>query len=371
MRHVWCAIHFFLSSFSYSFLKKKTIHFLGWHLLFSTALTLISTQTLAQPACSPALPPITTTIDIGPIENPVTPPSPYLKRVRTPAITQSISCTLSSSTSSQFITRVGTENGQVKGESYCPTNIPGLFVQVNLVSGSVTVKESRGTSRSFPRINYSLCYPGSLGALMGPGTTTVEFNNASFEFIFIKSGEVQSGTQKMGEGTLNLGNPAFVIGSDFQGQAGTTPWLVVQAAPVPVTTKKPTCTIANQSLQINLATIDNVSLMSGKSNARTPFSLALSCDANAKVSLMIDGNKAGDNLLALNPQANTATGVGILLTRVDNGQIVSLGQALSVSTINAGGSLNLNFEASYQPINGQRIQAGAVNSSAVFTVTPL
>ncbi len=207
-------------------------------------------------------------------------------------------------------------------------------------------------------------YPSAMADRQFTNLATVwEFHSpysipGPFRLRLAKTGPITSGTlltvraftwtvPQTGGGTLYVAEGAFTGGG------------VTQVACQPVSTAF--------TIKMNRTTTMDFHGV-GTTAGETPFFIAMMCDTGTKLSVALDGTRAGppeNGTVALTPASN-ARGVGLQV--IYNGNPVTLGQTFDANITSAGGREQVDFRARYIQ-TGPIAQAGKADATVSYTFT--
>lgn len=132
------------------------------------------------------------------------------------------------------------------------------------------------------------------------------------------------------------------------------------------------CTVSTSTIPVDMGNTVTTSEFKGVGTTIREKDLAipLVCDQFASVNVTFDGLQAAGypNILALNPVADAATGVGIQLLNKSTGTPVPLKSPISMGTAPGTGPLDLEFTARYYQ-TADRVTGGPAGANATFTMT--
>ncbi|MGB3432138.1 fimbrial protein [Achromobacter sp.] len=233
----------------------------------------------------------------------------------------------------------------VDSTSIYRTNIPGIGIRIGLRPGD----------------HVGTFYFPEEWSLNGPGVETSIGNKGWIHVQLFKIGP------DTGNGALEAGLYASLYSQDAPGDA-----LKVMISGRTTAIITPSCTAA-PTPAVQLGKVwKNLFSSVGSTAAEQSFSIKLNCreakpELNA-VYLRMDAKpdaSGAPGVIALSPEANAATGVGIQILDKDR-QPVTYGQSALVGT-SKDGVYNVPFHARYYQTSNQ-VTAGVANGTATFTL---
>lgn len=233
------------------------------------------------------------------------------------------------------------------------SGMPGVY-PTNVAGIGMRLLDSNGN----PLIGTGTCSATSSLGTVGPDGTF----NVTGTFQLVKTGPVGSGSitgATYNTGVLNTNVPL--------NGGGSASWISV-ASNTPVRTVTCSVTAATANQTVYLATISPSMLSAaGASAARTPFSLALTCQSGVKVSVTFSSSSGNSGVASVLGNAGTAQGVGVQL--LDSTQTpVTLDAPLTL-TSSTTGNMSFPFYAQYYRLGAASVVSGSVKATAVFTMS--
>ncbi|MCY7261893.1 fimbrial protein [Pseudomonas protegens] len=218
------------------------------------------------------------------------------------------------------------------------TNIDGVGVRVT----------NEGSSQI---LNYDQAIPAANWISIGIGMKV--------ELIKTKAGAV-------GVGMLNTGRLARASIANVMYTAGIN--LTGSNSIVPVA-----CSVTSTSINVPMG--DKIPLTAftgpGSVAAERIFSIPLSCDANTRVRVTLDGTAHSSGVagvLALDPFPSETVAGGVGLQLLFNSAPVALKTPIMVGTVVSDGNYSIPLSARYYQ-TGATVTGGRANSTATFTLT--
>lgn len=130
------------------------------------------------------------------------------------------------------------------------------------------------------------------------------------------------------------------------------------------------CSVKQASIIVPLGKTDSRTFNGvGSTSQDIPFDIPLDCDAGKKINITLDAvtdSSGAPGVLALTPEANSASGVGIQI--MSQGNPVIYGTPLLVGTPVADGPYNVSLMARYYQTEAKLV-SGKANGIANFTMT--
>jgi type 1 fimbria pilin len=172
-----------------------------------------------------------------------------------------------------------------------------------------------------------------------------------------------------GSGSLSAGDVGALI-LRTNGNSWASPEAKVRINTIAVNTVA--CTLNNATISVPMGDV-NKPMFNGPGswpediNTRS-FVIPLSCDAETRVNLQIDGDvqNAAQGILNISGGNNSASGVGIQV--LYENKPLTLSTAINTGTASTNGIYNISLKARYYQTDNN-ITAGVANASATFTLT--
>ncbi|MEC5409472.1 fimbrial protein [Paraburkholderia sp. MPAMCS5] len=206
---------------------------------------------------------------------------------------------------------------------------------------------------------------GACGTTSSLGNTGADGSfNVAGTIELVKTGTISGGTIQPTasggiyySGVLNTGVPLNNSSNTLSIASGT-----------PV--RQVTCSVSSLSANqtIPMATV-NPSMFPGSGSvaAKTPFSIALICDANVGVAVTFVSATGNSGIASVLASGGTATGVGVQLLNA-SGAPITLGDPLQL-TSGTVANPTFNFFAQYWRLGSAPVTSGSVNASTIFTMS--
>lgn len=215
---------------------------------------------------------------------------------------------------------------------------------------------------SWPGVGMAMSLNNKPGLIefYGPRETPIGYIlNANFKYYLIKIGDIQPGT--IPSFAPFFFNYACLRASNAR-RLGHIYYPTVNIA-------VEGCRLNTPSKQVFLDKINRRAFSGpGSVAGKTPFSIALECNANTKIDLEIRGEMANGHrqVLAITPSKEAATGVGLQI--LSNGVPFELGSAANVLSETLVGINEIPLSVQYYQTE-EKIRPGEVNAVAQFTVS--
>jgi type 1 fimbria pilin len=252
----------------------------------------------------------------------------------------------------------------------CPASTANVDVVVcpsaqSPVSGTTDVY-STGLSGVGMRMRNSsgttLIGSGSCATTSSLGKTAADGSyNVSGTFELVKTGTISAGTitPTASTATYNAGvlNTGVGLGGTLSIASGTVVRLVTCSV---------TAATANQT--VFLPTISASALGSaGAVAAKTPFSIALSCQSGVAVAITFSSASGSSGIPSVLGSNGTAAGVGVQLLNASQ-TAITLDTALQL-TRGTSGNDSFRFYAQYYRLGATRPTPGTVSATTIFTMS--
>lgn len=225
------------------------------------------------------------------------------------------------------------------------TPIPGLGMRISIV---------RGTSSALINTKWAIVL----------GYTLIGVKDSYWKVELIKTGAV-------GSGVIPAASDIATLSLKRTAPAGEWRMSTLQLGTA-ASTVTPTCTVTKTAVSVALDTISaSKFIAAGTTIGDKAFSVDLTCDKNAKVSVSLGGTQSTEttdsSVLALTGtgQSGIASGVGVQLLYADTA--LKLNNNLLVKTSD-GGKETLAFGARYYQTK-KEVTVGKANTTAILNIT--
>ncbi|CDG18043.1 fimbrial protein [Xenorhabdus doucetiae] len=186
--------------------------------------------------------------------------------------------------------------------------------------------------------------------------------------VFYRVGQVKPGQyppQLVATATVNLRN----LGGKGVGKAIE----IGQFSTGNIVVESRSCTLDNNSIPVVLESITSMQLPKVSSTAaEKAFDIPLNCNERIKVNMLLQAGSQGAydpqrGIIKLNPNANTASGVGIQILDGKKATPIPLGQKIEYARTRTEGPVNIPLKARYYRYGD--VKEGTVNATATFIMS--
>lgn len=227
------------------------------------------------------------------------------------------------------------------------TGLAGIGMRMRNSSGTALVGSGQCATTS------------SLGTVAADGSF-----NVSGTFELVKTGTINAGTITPTSTTATY--YSGVLNSGVALNNGNNTLKIASGTAVKPVTCSVTAATANQT--VVLPTISPSALgAAGQVAGKTPFSIALSCEAGVKVAITFSSASGSSGIPTVVASTGTAAGVGVQLLN-SSWTPITLDTALQLSS-GTTGDTSFQFYGQYFQLATARATPGSVNAAAIFTMS--